>query len=157
MLSLQRSPSPTASPSPTVTPALQRQLGWTSSIHGRREMTNVLGLSGWRQPSKDEALSLFASGAANGQGWANGYLWISDRILACIRIRARSLRTAWWWELKAAVTRALPTSLAVLSAQDALRARCLDALGRAYARNHASARSPSDMMLDVCRRAARAS
>ena len=39
---------------------------------------NGLGLSGWRQPSSDEAVSLFASGAGNGQGWAHGYLWVSE-------------------------------------------------------------------------------
>lgn len=31
-----------------------------------------------RLPSSDEAVSLFASGAVNGQGWAHGYLWVSE-------------------------------------------------------------------------------
>jgi hypothetical protein len=40
---------------------------------------NGLGLSGWRQPSSGEAVSLLASGAANGQGWAVGYLWTYEQ------------------------------------------------------------------------------
>lgn len=40
---------------------------------------NGLGLSGWRQPSSGEAVSLIASGAANGQGWVWGYLWTYEQ------------------------------------------------------------------------------
>lgn len=40
---------------------------------------NGLGLSGWRQPSSGEAVSLIASGAANGQGWLLGYLWTYEQ------------------------------------------------------------------------------
>ncbi len=37
----------------------------------------INGQTGWRLPTKDELVSLYNSGAMNGQGWSLGWAWSS--------------------------------------------------------------------------------
>ena len=40
----------------------------------------INGQTGWRLPTKDELVSLYNSGAMNGQGWTLGYAWSSTPV-----------------------------------------------------------------------------